>query len=99
MATGTKALPLPGATRAAAPPATRALRRKRPRRAWSGLLWVAPALVGLGLFVYYPLVLNFVYSVQRTNIFSGQQQFVGLDNYTKLAADPIFWKALTNNGL
>jgi raffinose/stachyose/melibiose transport system permease protein len=99
MATGTKVLPPPGATRAAATPAARGALRRRPRRTWSGLLWLAPALVGLGLFVYYPLVLNFVYSVQRTNIFTGEQQFVGLANYTKLAADPVFYRALLNNGL
>jgi raffinose/stachyose/melibiose transport system permease protein len=99
MATGTKVLPPPGTTRAAATPTSRDHPRRRPRWTWAGLLWVAPALVGLGLFVYYPLVLNFVYSVQRTNIFSGEQQFVGLDNYAKLAADPVFWKALLNNGL
>jgi raffinose/stachyose/melibiose transport system permease protein len=40
-----------------------------------------------------------VYSIQRTNIFTGEQQFVGLANYTKLAADPVFYKALLNNGL
>jgi raffinose/stachyose/melibiose transport system permease protein len=99
MAAGTKVLPPPGVTRAAAPPTARRGRPTTSRKSWSALLWVAPALVGLGLFVYYPLVLNFVYSVQRTNIFSGQQQFVGLDNYARLAADPVFWKALTNNGL
>jgi raffinose/stachyose/melibiose transport system permease protein len=86
-------------TRAAATPSARRSRRTGPSRTWSGLLWLAPALVGLGLFVYYPLVLNFVYSVQRTNIFTGEQQFVGLDNYSRLAADPVFWKALLNNGL
>jgi raffinose/stachyose/melibiose transport system permease protein len=99
MATGTKVLPPPGDTRAAATPTARGSRRTGPRRTWSGLLWLAPAVVGLGLFVYYPLVLNFVYSVQRTNIFTGEQQFVGLDNYSRLAADPVFWKALLNNGL
>jgi raffinose/stachyose/melibiose transport system permease protein len=60
---------------------------------------VAPALAGLGLFVYYPLVLNFVYSVQQTNIFTGEKTFVGLENYTRLANDPIFWRALLNNSL
>jgi raffinose/stachyose/melibiose transport system permease protein len=60
---------------------------------------VLPGLVTLFLFVYYPLVLNFRYSLETSNIFTGQQRFVGLDNYTRLAADPIFWKALGNNCL
>jgi raffinose/stachyose/melibiose transport system permease protein len=97
MATGTQMPLSPGDTRAAEAPRPR--RRRSRRTKWSGLVWLAPALVGLGLFVYYPLVLNFVYSVQQTNIFTGEKRFVGLENYTRLANDPIFWRALTNNGL
>ncbi len=97
MATGTQMPLSPGDTRAAEAPRPR--RRRSGRTKWSGLVWLAPALVGLGLFVYYPLVLNFVYSVQQTNIFTGEKRFVGLENYTRLANDPIFWRALTNNGL
>jgi raffinose/stachyose/melibiose transport system permease protein len=98
MATGTQMPLSPGDTRAAEAPRPRR-RRRSGRTKWSGLVWLAPALVGLGLFVYYPLVLNFVYSVQQTNIFTGEKRFVGLENYTRLANDPIFWRALTNNGL
>lgn len=72
--------------------------RRRGRR-WSGLVWVLPGLVVLFLFVYYPLVLNFGYSFQQSNIFTGEQTFVGADNYVKLAGDPIFWRALGNNVL
>jgi raffinose/stachyose/melibiose transport system permease protein len=97
MATGTQMPLSPGDTRATEAPRPR--RRRSRRTKWSGLVWLAPALVGLGLFVYYPLVLNFVYSVQQTNIFTGEKRFVGLENYTRLANDPIFWRALTNNGL
>jgi raffinose/stachyose/melibiose transport system permease protein len=66
---------------------------------WQGLIWVVPGLVALILFVYYPLVLNFRYSLETSNIFTGQQRFVGLSNYSKLFQDPIFWKALLNNCL
>jgi raffinose/stachyose/melibiose transport system permease protein len=69
------------------------------RRRWGGLVWVVPGLVVLGLFVYYPLLLNFRYSVEESNIFTGEQSFVGLDNYAKMAGDPIFWRALGNNVL
>lgn len=73
--------------------------RPRRKRRWGGLLWVIPALIVLALFVYYPLLLNFGYSVQSSNIFTGEQTFVGASNYVRLASDPIFWKALTNNVL
>ncbi|MCU1437124.1 MAG: sugar transporter permease [Naasia sp.] len=68
-------------------------------RKWRGLLWALPALVLLCLFVYWPLLLNFRYSVEQSNIFTGEQTFVGADNYVKMAGDPIFWRALGNNVL
>ena len=64
---------------------------------WSGLVWLAPALAVLAVFVYWPLLQNVFFSLLDWNIYSGEQTFVGLDNYVKLAADPIFWQALTNN--
>ncbi len=64
-----------------------------------GLVWIAPAIVGLLLFVYYPLILNFRYSVEESNIFAGTQTFVGLQNYVKMANDRVFWIAFGNNTL
>lgn len=97
----TRTTPPPTVTgRAAGLPATPQRdksKKKRKNAAVPGLVWVAPALVALGLFVYYPLALNFRYSFQTSNIFTGEQTFVGLANYTELAADPIFWRALWNN--
>ena len=58
-----------------------------------------PALVVLGVFVYLPLVQNFVFSTQESDIDTGTQQFVGLANYEKLLGDPIFWSAFGNNVL
>ncbi|MEO8470264.1 MAG: sugar ABC transporter permease [Chloroflexota bacterium] len=61
------------------------------------LLWVAPALVLLVVFVYYPVVDNIRLSLYRWNAFSPDEVWVGLDNYTTLFADPIFWSSLFNN--
>jgi raffinose/stachyose/melibiose transport system permease protein len=95
-----KTFPPPGLnTPAAGTPLPRRRKPARKKNAWHGLIWVLPGLVTLFLFVYYPLVLNFRYSLETSNIFTGQQRFVGLDNYARLAADPIFWKALGNNCL
>ncbi|MFC9285161.1 carbohydrate ABC transporter permease [Streptomyces sp. NPDC057052] len=66
------------------------------RRA-AGLAWTIPALVLLAVFVYLPLVQNFGYSTLTWDIYSGSQQFVGLDNYRDLFADPVFWTSFTNN--
>ena len=75
--------------------APRAARRGSAR--WRGLVWLIPALAVLAVFVYWPLIQNVVFSVLKWNIYSGDQTFVGVDNYADLAQDPIFWKALGNN--
>jgi len=63
----------------------------------SGLIWLLPALAVLAVFVYWPLIQNILFSFLKWNIYSGEQTFVGGDNYVALAEDPIFWKALGNN--
>nr|WP_206066588.1 sugar ABC transporter permease [Nonomuraea sp. FMUSA5-5] len=64
-----------------------------------GLAWVVPALVLVGVFVYLPLVQNLQFSTLKWDIYSGSQEYVGLDNYTKLVDDPVFWSSLGNNAL
>jgi len=64
---------------------------------WSMLLWVAPAVLFLAVFVYYPVVDNLRLSLFRWNAFSPKEIWVGFDNYVNLAADPVFWSALFNN--
>jgi raffinose/stachyose/melibiose transport system permease protein len=63
----------------------------------TSLLWIAPALILLVLFVYYPVVDNVRLSLYRWNAFSPDEVWVGLDNYTALFKDPIFWSSLFNN--
>ena len=72
---------------------TRSARRGR----WGGLLWIAPALLLLAVFVYYPLVQNIRYSFLDWNIFTGSSRFIGLHNYARLGKDDVFWHALVNN--
>lgn len=62
-----------------------------------GLGWVLPGLMALILFVYVPLVQNFWFSSVKWNIYTGERQFVGTDNYEKMLNDDRFWTALTNN--
>jgi raffinose/stachyose/melibiose transport system permease protein len=64
---------------------------------WSMLLWVAPAVLLLAVFVYFPVVDNLRLSLFRWNAFSTRETWVGLDNYVNLTADPVFWGALFNN--
>ncbi|MGI5282322.1 carbohydrate ABC transporter permease [Nonomuraea polychroma] len=64
-----------------------------------GLAWVVPALVLVGVFVYLPLVQNLQFSTLKWDIYSGSQEYAGLDNYARLVDDPVFWSALGNNVL
>ncbi len=69
----------------------------RTARRWRSVLWVVPGLAVVLVFVYYPLLLNFRYSVEKSNIFTGAQSFVGLANYARLVHDQVFWHSLVNN--
>ncbi|MGG5260340.1 carbohydrate ABC transporter permease [Phycicoccus avicenniae] len=85
------------------PPADRPRRRRRRgrgarREQAAALGFLAPTLGLLGLFVFVPLAGAVVLSLQRTNGF-GAGTFVGLDNYTRLASDPLFWRAALNTVL
>ncbi|HWI30590.1 MAG TPA: sugar ABC transporter permease [Microbacterium sp.] len=63
------------------------------------VLYVVPALVLIGLVVYYPLVANIGFSFFRFSAGSGTMEFVGLDNFARLLGDPVIAIALGNNTL
>lgn len=63
---------------------------------WS-LRWVAAALGIVGWFVYYPILNNFLVSTTQQDIFTGEVTQVGLENYRRLATDPVIATALWNN--
>ena len=64
---------------------------------WRSLVWALPAVVLLVVFVYYPIIDNFRLSLFSWNAFTPKPTFVGLDNYSTAASDPIFWHSLLNN--
>ncbi|WP_172327876.1 carbohydrate ABC transporter permease [Mangrovicoccus sp. HB161399] len=59
--------------------------------------WVALAVLIVGWFVYYPIIDNFRVSTTTQDIFTGEVQHVGLENYARLAGDPVVLTALFNN--
>lgn len=60
-------------------------------------LFISPFFVLFALFFLYPLIYSLVLSFSRFR--NGQMEFVGLDNYTFLFSDLLFWKSLSNTGL
>ena len=59
-------------------------------------LFTAPALIVYTVYVLYPIVSTFIYSLYDWDG-STAGTFVGMGNYIRLLGDSVFWTALTNN--
>lgn len=67
------------------------------KRNLEALAFTVPALVILGVFVFYPLVRNIIYSFQSFTLSSVTKEWVGLKNYRTLLSDKIILTCLKNN--
>ena len=72
---------------------TRLTETKREGRA--GLLFAAPWLVGFLVFLAYPLVASIYFSFCDYSVLK-PPVWIGLENYTELFHDELFWTALKN---
>lgn len=61
----------------------------------AGLAFAAPAILGLGLFVAYPLGASLYYSFCNYSVLL-PPRFVGAANYAHLLGDGLFWTSLRN---
>ncbi len=68
------------------------LERKNRR---NGLLFCLPWLIGLTVFLIYPLGAALYYSLCDYSVLL-PPVFIGFDNYKDLLQDPLFWKSLRN---
>ena len=66
-------------------------------------LFVSPAMLLLITFGIFPILVAAVISTTNMNISAfanwGNVKFIGIDNYTRLFADPDFWQSIGNTGL
>jgi len=60
---------------------------------------IAPALLFVGVFAVWPLIQTVWLSTYDYALTGSSRTFVGLQNYSQLLADDIFWRSLTNNVL
>jgi multiple sugar transport system permease protein len=74
--------------------------KRRPRRirkttiaAWC---FLAPSLVILAVFVFWPIVYSFDLSLHRWKFSAEAQAWVGMANYQRMWRDARFWNALRN---
>jgi len=65
----------------------------RARERIAGYLFVAPDAIGLMIFVGGPMILSLSLGFFSVSGF-GEYTFVGLDNYRRMAHDPLFWRSL-----
>lgn len=67
-------------------------------------LFLAPALLVLGVFTFYPMLCGVSLAFTEFSLLRHTPEgvlvlprWVGLENFVRLAVDPYFWKALTNS--
>ena len=62
----------------------------------SPYLYVSPFFVLFALVGLFPLGYTFVVSVHEWDLLTGQGPFVGLDNFTAILGDRMFWNSIGN---
>jgi multiple sugar transport system permease protein len=87
-----------GAAELPSPAPTRRKRQFTVRRGLGLLAFLAPALVFVALFTYYPLVRGSEMAFKQWNLYDLRNTpFVGLDNFRTLLANPTFYTVLAHS--
>jgi multiple sugar transport system permease protein/raffinose/stachyose/melibiose transport system permease protein len=68
------------------------------KRFWQVALLALPLAV-FGTFVVWPLSSSFFYSLTNWNGFNAEYRFVGLANFARIGADPLFLGAIVNTAI
>ena len=58
--------------------------------------FLSPPLIVFSIFVLIPLINSFYYSFTNWNGFNSEYDFVGLENYTRIASDNLFQNSIFN---
>ena len=75
---------------------TAAAIRQRRRELITAAVMLAPSLVFLAAFTYWPIIRSIVYGFFDVQLGSSEIFFVGVENYQRLWGDPLFWRSLSN---
>lgn len=64
------------------------------------LIFFGPSLLVITVFFFIPVLASFIFSFTDFNIYSlgnlNYLRFIGIDNYSKILHEPLFWSALKN---
>ena len=63
-------------------------------RKHQGILLILPALIVMGVFTFYPLLEGIRIAFTNKHLLKEGVEFVGLQNFARLASDEIFWISL-----
>jgi multiple sugar transport system permease protein len=85
-----------GTTTRAADAHAPTLKKTERREALAGALMVSPSVILLIVFFFIPVGLAFLLAFTNARLISPSISFTGLDNFTRLFQDPLFWKSLRN---
>src|SRR5260370_42188489 len=66
---------------------------------WLPYVLVAPQMVVTVLFFFWPALKSLQLSFYRVSPFGDKSTFVGLDNFTKLLADPDYYASVVSSFL
>jgi multiple sugar transport system permease protein len=79
------------------PAATVRPRRRLSRETGAALVFVAPAMLGFVVFYLWPTIRGFYLSLTKYSLLA-PPEFVGMDNFQRLAGDALFWNSLKVTG-
>jgi sn-glycerol 3-phosphate transport system permease protein len=80
-------------------PRVEARRRGRPAGIGLAAVFLAPTLLFLAVFTYWPLLLSILGSFQRWTLSSPTRAWIGIGNYQALWRDVLFRQTLTNTAI
>jgi multiple sugar transport system permease protein/sn-glycerol 3-phosphate transport system permease protein len=76
-----------------------AFRRESMRELPLAAAMLLPSLVFLALFTYWPILRSIWFSFHDVMLGSNESIFLGLENYTRLLGDGLFWKSFVNTAI
>lgn len=71
--------------------------KREKREKLIGYFFILPAVLYMLIFIGYPIIYNWIISFQdvtATTLASAAREFIALDNYKNIVADPTFFKAV-----
>jgi multiple sugar transport system permease protein len=66
----------------------------RHRQMLLAFLFILPAIINFTVFRYVPILEAARASLYQYSLLGGYRDFIGLDHYTRMISDPVFWQSL-----